>query len=195
MEEQPAGNITFAPGFTSANYPDGLAGCSIDDQIQAFENMYSVWILPFAQKLVEMPDSGFATLTLLNAYPDMIAQMHGYNDQSHTAKQRYTEALEAIFPEIKNASVKDRSVSEHLYKFLRSGLAHMSFTSVGIMLSEVIGQPIWLTEFQGQQLICVNPRKWLERIEVHFREYLNVLRNPENKQHRQTFSARLLTPF
>jgi hypothetical protein len=53
------------------------AGCSIDEQIQAFENMYTIWILPFAQKLVEMPDSGFAVLALLNAYPDMIAQLHG----------------------------------------------------------------------------------------------------------------------
>jgi hypothetical protein len=34
-EKQQVGNITFAPGFTNIDYPHGLAGCSVDEQVKS----------------------------------------------------------------------------------------------------------------------------------------------------------------
>jgi hypothetical protein len=189
-EKQQVGNITFAPGFTNKDYPHGLAGCSVDEQIQAFENMYTVWILPFAQKLVEMPDSGFAVLTLLNAYPDMIAQLHG---KSRKFEDRYKAGLLLVFPEIADRET-DR-ICNHLYAYLRSGLAHMSFTSVGIMLSEDFLDPIVIRSVPNGLLLIINPRSWFERIKRHFTDYISELRKPENHQLRQAFSQRFSKSF
>jgi hypothetical protein len=185
--------LTFAPGYTDADYPEGVTALSLEQQIDAFEKMYKIWILSFAEKLVDIPDSGFATLMILNAYPEMIAQLHGFRGDK---QELFEKGVCLIIPKLtEHKKVKD--ICLHLYSYMRSGLAHMSFTSKNIVLTEDFpyALDIRISEDGAEIGIFVNPRMWFEYIRQHFQNYIDSLKNPSNVDLRMKFSNRLTKPF
>ena len=185
--------LMFAPGYTSENYPGGMTTLSIDQQIDAFEKRYKIWFLDIAQNLVNTPDSGFAVLTILNAYPELFAQLNGYQGDKLALFQQGTAN---IFPDIYYRFYPDGDlITKHLYSYMRNSLAHMSFTGNDVILSENFPAPLEVLGRNGIRVVCVNPRKWYERIQFHFERYIEALKNPDNADLRNKFSARLNQPF
>ncbi len=100
------------------DYPNGVRVLPIEQQIDAFERMYKLWILSFAEKLTDMPDSGFAVLNLLNAYPEMIAQLNGFTGNK---PDLFKDGMLLLFPELRN-SQQAKNICEHLYPICAAGL-------------------------------------------------------------------------
>ncbi len=181
---------TYAPGYTSDTHSGGVQNYPVEEQIDAFARLYKLWILEYANRLAEMPNSGFAVLTLLNAYPEMVAQLHGI----HVSKpELFRAGILMIFPEIRGEYEDD--ICDHLYAYLRSGLAHMGLTSFNIILNGDIPVPIQPGTLRGALAIIINPNEWLKRIEAHFESYINTLKNVDEIDFRDQFSARMKRPF
>ncbi len=180
-------HMTYAPGYTSDNYPNGPSNLSMDELINAFENSYLQWILRFADHIIDTNGSGFAVLTLMNAYPEMIAQLHGISGKK---PDLFQQGMLMIFPELK-ANKDEGVICTHLYSYLRNGLAHMSLTGFNIILTESIPNPLTPGEYMGSLAIAINPRAWLNRIKSHFNLYISELRNEENEVLRMKFVKRM----
>lgn len=183
--------LTFAPGYTNEDYPNGISVLPIEKQIDAFEKMYKIWLLDFAERLVTIPDSGFAVLTLLNAYPETVAQLNGFTGRK---SDLFKQGIFLIFPELLSYQ-QSTAICKHLYSYMRSGLAHMSFTSVNIILSEDPPAAVQIYNKKEPFEVWVNPRLWFESIKQHFEDYISELKSPDNVDLREKFSARMCQPF
>ena len=171
-----------------------MKGFTLEETIDAFAALYRLWILGFVEKLMNMPgtmpDAGFAILMMLNAYPEMIAQLTGHTGDKPSL---FKAGLVEIFPEVKGD--REDEVCTHLYSYMRSCLAHMSLTGENILLSEDFPKALTAGEPGGKLLVVVNPRKWCETILQHFDHYIEELKNPRNTALRQKFYERLQKPL
>jgi hypothetical protein len=183
--------IVFAPDYTSEIYTDGPKALAPEQVIDAFQKAYWMWILSFAEKLDSMQDSGFALLGILNAYPEMIAQLQGVTG---TKPELFTYGMLEVFPELKNKDDVEK-ICHHLYSHLRSSIAHMGLTGANIFLNCDIEFPIISGNYKGAFAIVLNPHLWFMRICEHFSNYISDLRDPEEKELRKKFWKRMQHPF
>lgn len=188
-----------APGFVSDTTTDTneqKKDLDLDQLIQQFENRTRHWILNYAGYLIDANspqisnDSGFAVLMILNAYPEMIAQLHG---KSGDKESLYREGLQEIFPRIPDEDLD--KVAKTLYPYLRSALAHMGFISERVILSLDYPNLTLCRDPKDRICIIVNPNEWYDQIMAHFQRYLTDLRNEANEELRNNFLKRMKNPI
>jgi len=167
---------------------------TVDEKIDAFYQRYTVWVLSYAKRLLDDPDSGFAVLLLLNSYFEMIAcrlegvpasvrrdRKSGYNPGEH-----WKAGLQEVFPEIERLG-NGEDTCKQLYLSVRNELAHDGFISKPVGLSEDYRDAITFGE-PGQAVeISINPRGWCARICDHFDQYIAQLKDPGNQTLREKF--------
>jgi len=185
---------TFAPGYTIGNFPGGFASLTVDEKIDAFYQRYTVWVLSYAKRLLDVSDSGFAVLLLLNPYFEMIAcRLQGVpasdrrdRKRGYSSGKQWKTGLQEVFPEIKTSG-KGEDTCKQLYLSVRNELAHYGFISKPVGLSEDYKDAITFGE-PGQAVeISINPRAWCARICDHFDQYIAQLKDPGNQTLREKF--------
>jgi len=177
----------LSPEFPIWKYFRILDDSDCERMIEIFEWRYRFWILQFAERLSYDPDGGFAVLVLLNAYFDMIAQLHG-----HKWGKALDEGLKLVFPELES----EETVRKKLGHDLRAAIAHMGITT-NIILQRGFSDPIVWGKYRGNQTtIVINPHLMLTHIRAHFDKYIASLRDPspENDEKRRAFLKRIRKP-
>lgn len=169
--------------FPISKYFQTQPDSAYEHMVEIFEWRYRFWILKFAKELSADPDGGFAVLVLLNAYFDMIAQLHGHG------RSEVEEGLKLVFPELASES----KVTSSLKYNLRHAIAHMGLTT-NIILKEEYNDPIVWGPYRGNEMVIViNPRLMFEHIKSHFENYIAALKDPDprNDDLRTKFLARI----
>ena len=179
--------------YTTQEFPtrNALVKLPPDEQIEIVCERYKHWLLSYARKLAQEPNTGYALLALLNSYFDMIASLSGHFSE-RSSNKRVKLGLPMVFREL----ATEPQVVTMLVKYLRNPMAHMGTTSDHIILIDLYEEPIVWGSFHALEAIVINPRLWAMRICEHFDEFVNELRDPDPKynQRRKDFLDRISQP-
>lgn len=162
--------------YTTQELPtrNALSKLPQDEQIAVVCERYKMWMLQFAVELINQPNAGYAALSILNSYFDMIAQFSGHSHDDNSVKKRVEIGLKAVFPELED----NPGIATLLAKHLRNPMAHMGMTEDSIVLIELYDEPLVWGSFHGEEALVINPRLWVKQISDHFEEFYAMLRDP-----------------
>jgi len=145
-----------------------------DKKIEIFQDRVNGWMLDIAKQCNEIPHSGFAVLSIILSYFEMIGAFNK-GDTDHTGSNEFKDGIRLVFQEFKN---HDSELGE-LYRLCRCGMYHIGMVREGILLDNY-DKPLSLEN----NVWKIDPAKLVERITEHFNnDYLNQIRT--NKTHFQ----------
>lgn len=175
----------------SQKYSDQDFGGSpnLDQKILIFEDRVLGWQLDIAEELrTQIEDeanegrtiqhAGFALISILFSYFEMIAQfMEG--DESHGKSEKFFGiGLESVFPG--DFSPQEKKT---IYQRIRCGMYHSGLTKKGALIDGGYAKAI---QIDGG-LVKVNPHKLSPCVKAHFKGFITKLQNPSSRQERAKF--------
>ena len=181
-----------------------LRTLTLEGQIKRFEDTLRSRIFQPVHILLSTnnPDVDIAALAILNAIPEMLAQLQGYANESPT--DHYRRGIEYIFPQRgHNVFDENELIQELMYGKLRSGIAHFAFVGERILLardkenlSTIIIDKVDLGHMPGWTyfppcMLSVNVPEWYAQIKKRVGDYISDLRDPTNDDLRSKFSERI----
>jgi hypothetical protein len=174
---------------------------SLNDKITIFLDRTHGWQLDIADQVINgkkaedgtmitkpMRDSGFAALSIVLSYFEMIAKYEeGYTGKS--SSPYFKKGVYSVFPNL-NAefpTIVDDALTV-LYKKCRCGLYHMGLTNRQIVLS---GKPQFPMRFDiTNRRLHINPHLLVPALKIHLEDYGKRLRDKNNVQLRSNFEKR-----
>jgi hypothetical protein len=200
-EAQDRTRLFIGPGVTAADIPSPT---TLAWKIDLFEKRVRTWQLEPARLLTEVAGGGFAALSVIMSYFEMVAQ-HEQGKLSHGAsKENFIFGLRRAFFDLEalHGEAVSNAIAETMYIDIRCGLYHSGSTGPRVLISNDYGVP-----FAGEgpvtpaepkkrvryglvRRVFVNPRQFVERVIQHFDLYLSGLRNEQNAQLRESFERR-----
>ena len=173
---------------------------TIENKIIIFERSTKGWQLEIADVIInggkdfegnhvkEIKGSGFAVRHILLNYFEMIAKyIDGYIGEGKS-KYYFSEGVKSVFPELIEI---DQGLKKNLLKILyedgRCGLYHGGMTESQIALSAEF-PPLGIDS--KMNVLLINPHKLSQELLIHFNEYINKLKNPNNNDIRENFEKR-----
>lgn len=175
----------------SRKYTDSAFGGkpTLDDKILVFEDRVLGWQLEIAEELrhlIEDPQNhgkpiqhaGFALISILFSYFEMIAQYMEGKDSDGKSTEFFCKGLESVFPG--EFSGKEKKT---IYKRIRCGMYHSALTKKGALIDGDYPKPIEI----DNDLVKVNPHKLSPCLKAHFEGYIKLLKSPASSQERTNF--------
>jgi len=168
--------VSITDSWISPNYKySDWIGADTDKKIEIFQDRINGWQLDIAEQYIENPHSGFAILSIVLSYFEMIGAFNR-GDTKHTGSDEFKDGVCSVFSEFDI----NRNGSElgKLYKLCRCGMYHIAMTRVGILLDGHYDKPLHFENNNWK----INPRILLERLKEHFNnEYVNEIKSDPNK--------------
>lgn len=180
-----------------------LASGEILDKIDVFEDQIDGWMLFHARALCSdqyqfRPHSGFAVLTLLCPYFEAIEAHYAGRSSSRNSKTFFRRGFLRVFRELGNELAKNgflppqplaEGIADSIYDQLRCGLFHEAVTKNRIVLRQDTAPLGFMLEkgTGGIGCIVIDPCRFLNEVDGHFRSYVAELRNPGQTQLRANF--------
>ncbi len=168
-------------------YDDDFPDASLNDKITIFEDRVMGWQLEIAEQLADrVKHSGFAVLSILVSYFEMIAKFRDGYCQDTRSSDYFKKGMRWVFPQEQFTDAQLKLT----YRELRSGLYHASITGPRVILSRDFVRPICCTEISGRTMLEVNPHSLPRALQEHFASYIRDLRDPDQLTLRQQFQQR-----
>ena len=174
---------------------DKLASRAIEDRIDVYEDRVQGWILGPARALLTVPHADIAVLLLCLGYFEGWEQYRSGKDSNGRSGVFFHRGWAAVFPGIDWGGIArhpgdEAAISATLYNQLRCGAAHDGLPRKTVFIAPIdIPVAISADQVTGDiGAIMVNPRRFLEHIEHHFRGYTAQLRHPANAELRANFT-------
>jgi len=171
----------------------------LEDKIDVYEDRLKGWFLKPARSLLSEPNSELAVLQLALGYFEGYAIYRKGTDSRARSKEFFRQAFLEVFPHSKRAKhlgldptpIDLSKLVNVLYEDARCGLFHDGMIRHRIVLAPS-SAPISVASHKTTRdisAIVIDPSKFLNAIEAHFKDYLSKLRDPNNKELRANFKA------
>lgn len=194
----------ISPNFTSQQFPGGPE--TLEEKLLVFSDRVRGWQLAIADQVsVQIPHSGFAVLSIITSYFEMIgmyaygpnqtkqvpAKGGGQTQQGWGSRDYFEAGVNAAFPHLANANPQHtRWFMSAMYKNVRCGLYHQGATRSRILLTGEIPDAFQFTNLENNgHLIMINPRTLVEHLKGHFSSFVLAVSNPANQANRQNFES------
>ena len=161
---------------------DMLDPRNIDHKIKIYEREVKEWFLDIASRLIESNrfNNGFIVLMICIAYFEGVEQYKTGVASSSRSKECFKDSIKRLYPE----KFQDKEIDK-FYTKSRCGLFHNGMVKGGVVFNYSLHEPI---EFSNNgEIIQINPKQLLEDIENDFEQYLNELKDNENRTTRDNF--------
>jgi len=152
----------------------------IDDKIVIFERQVKGWFLDIAKLLQTFDQGDFVILMIGCSYVEGIEQTIEGVSSKNKSNKCFIRGFKRIFGHGEEYNQKIGL----FYDQVRNGLFHNGMTKNKVTLNRNLEE---IVAFIKDDEIKVNPRKFLEKIEQHFQEYIIQLKNPANADLRKNF--------
>jgi hypothetical protein len=167
-----------------------------DEIIVDFYCRYQFWLINFARILAEFPDeqiatdSGFAVLTLIIVYFDLMGKLVGEGETwdlweggktEPSTNDRTKASLPFVFEELRNHPDEEK-VCNLFNSQARNGIAHAGFPNGMLLDLKSENALAWGDYFQQQFVLVVNPLLFFRDIQKHLYDYVFRLRVPQNPE-------------
>ena len=148
-----------------------------------FEDRVKEWFINIAEELKKNNEAGYVILMICIQYVESMIQFKKGEDSSGKSGEFFKDGIKDIFPEI------EEDLINLLWSSVRCGLFHNGMTDDGIFINadKENNQEITLFKVKGENKVLINPHKFLDKINEHFKDYITKLKNPENIKLRENF--------
>ena len=154
---------------------------NIDDKIKIYERQVKGWFLNRASRLLRGKDNGFIILMIALSYIEGIEEYRTGESSNRRSNEFFIRGVQRIFSIEGNLNQLD-----DFYSQVRCGLFHSGMTRNKVILTDDDSSQI--IEFNENETIKINYRKFLHKIRIDFNRYLKILKNPENITERNNFN-------
>lgn len=157
------------------------------DKVALFSDMVRGWQLDVAERLLSDQHAGFAVLSIVVSYFEMIATYQRGESVIGRSKTYSLEGLHLVLDPHRTTSPSTmpddvfKKVREVIYEDLRCGLYHAGMTGPRILIRIADDMPIVGV---SDGLVLIDPKKLLEAVQSHFTWYIAALMNPDPKYDR-----------
>ena len=174
----------ISPQFQDIDFPSEM---SLDQKIEVFADRVTGWQLNIAQKCADIPHSGFAVLSIVFSYFEMIAKYQDGYKGVDKVQEYFKKGFVDVYPTLSNEPQDIREkILEKLYYDVRCGMYHNGITGPDIELSD-FDFPV---AFVSPSTIRINPHRLAPSLRQHFQSYIRQLRDHRNEGLRHKFEAR-----
>lgn len=172
------------PNAISRHFNDELLSrlLTLNDKIILFADRVNGWQLDIAEQVIATPHAGFAALSIVGSYFEMIGSYLSGKASVGASAKAFERGLRAVLDPHKDSSAAEvpeavyRALIQALYVDVRCGLYHAGITGPNILLRIADDMPIVGIE-DGRVLL--DPRKLIEAVRFHFMSYVQMLMNPD----------------
>ena len=127
-----------------------------------------------------LKQSGYAILSIAMAYFEMIEQFSSGEDSKGKGWEFFLRGFMRVYP---GTPFSDDQIKEQIYRWVRCGMYHGGTTRNSAHLSR------WQSEGfdinNGE--ICINPARVVQELKMHFRCFVQLVRDPCNCHERPNF--------
>lgn len=180
-----------------------LASGRIEDKIDVFEDQIDGWLLNHARGLcseqyVFREHSGFAVLTLVCPYFEVIESYHIGLESRNRSREYFNNGFMKVFPDFAKTLAKAgysspqklaAKIADCLYEQVRCGLLHEAATKSKVLIrrdTAPLGVMLELTTGDVGSIV-IDPCLFLNEVDAHFRIYISKLRDPNETDLRSNF--------
>ena len=155
---------------------------SFEERVEIFRDQVEGWQLDVARHLLKThADSGYAALSALVSYFEMIEQHLTGSTSERGSKMYFRNGFRKVYP----ASTMTDAELDKVYGHVRNGMYHDGFTKVDTLLGEKFPEAV---EIDGD-CVKVNPHRLEADIRAHFKAYVSALKDPTNAETRTKFAC------
>lgn len=167
----------ISPKFTSEIFgpnPD------IDAKIRIFEDRELGWRFSIAQQAEKIPHAGYALISMLFAYFEMIAQYSSGTSSDGHSKTFFRSGVRTVYP---TSTLTDAELNT-IYRRVRCGMYHSGYTKLGPLISGHYPEALSIDGDNAR----VNPHRLLADLTAHFTAYVASIRDANNVAARTNFN-------
>jgi hypothetical protein len=156
------------------------------DVVDVFEDRMLNWLLTPAKELLKVKHGAVAAVALATNYIEGIEIYASGRDSKGKSKAFFRNGYRRIFAAVSGPTHLQDAIADGLYEMLRCGFAHDAMFRHGIYFSTARKEAFTITwpKKNGQfdsdgelESAVINPRRFIECIEIHFNEYMKELRS------------------
>lgn len=165
-----------------------LSNPSFVDLVDVFEDLWRNCVFSPTKALLTLPHRDVAAMTVLCSYFEAISAYITGENSDGRSKEFFVNGFCRVF---RSDSAEIHKAAEHIYKYIRCGLAHEGMLSHKVNYSRAAAQAFFLTYPKaadgslnisaGVVSIIVNPLRMYEGVEQHFEGYVRRLRASDDK--------------
>lgn len=165
---------------------------TFETRLAVYEDQVSGWFVDQARILENHSDHGaFVLLLVALSYVEGHAIFYKGQDSKRNSASFFRDSFKAIFPiRGDDPEMIDKAIDE-LYYQIRCGLFHTGMIRSKVLLSNDLPNPVTFNYNRESRKIVqiqVNPHLMLDLVEEHFAQCVMRLRNPDEKQLRDSFN-------
>lgn len=151
----------------------------INVKIEIYEDRVKEWFLEIAERLKKDNEAGFVILQIGVSYIEGNQQLREGKTSKRQSEKFFIKGMRRIFDK---EDVPEEVIS-HFYKQVRCGLFHNGMTGEKVFISGQLPKAISVQN----NVIYINPHKFLDKIKEDLERYVRELEAPHNKQLRKNF--------
>lgn len=168
------------------------------DVVDVFEDRMSHWLIIPAKELLKVRHGEVAAVALVTSYMEAIEIYMSGTDSKNRSREFFVRGFKRVFAGISGPEFMHEAVATSLYDLLRCGFAHEGMFRHGIYFSSVRPEAFTVTwprrngvfDPNGKlESAVVNPHRFVEGVEGHFREYIRQLRKVGDAEIKSKFKA------
>lgn len=179
--------FAISPHFQDIDFPSGM---SLDQKIEVFADRIDGWQLGIAKQCVDtIPHSGFAVLSIVCSYFEMIAKFKDGFTGEEKSKYYFEKGFGEFLSHFPNITLNSRDeLTKRMWRGVRCALYHAGITGPNIELSGDFNCSVAFASPPDK--VQINPHKLVPDLQDYFQSYIRELRNQKNEDLRRKFETR-----
>jgi hypothetical protein len=177
-----------SPRYSALDFPQPM---TIDNAITIFEDQVHGWFLDVCRTLKDDVIADYVVLMVVTSYFEMIEMFYqGVDSDIEGSKKIFKDGFfRVVASPFGLSNTQSNEIADQLYVQMRCGFYHAGMPRSGIVLSrqEQSFLSVELEPGKKPRSFKFNVPQILEYVVRDFREYMKVLRNPQNKEQREKF--------
>jgi len=166
--------------------------------VDVFEDRMLYWLIHPAKELLKIPHGEVAAVALATSYLEAIEIYLSGLDSKGRSREFFIRGFPAVFAKNTGPDFMHVAFASALYELMRCGFAHEGAFRDGIYFSRTRPEAFLITwpkkdrDFDPKgklQSAVINPQRFLEGIEGHFRSYIRELRRMSKSPLHERFKA------
>ena len=176
---------------------DKLDSDDIEDWIDIFEDRMIHWILDPASFLLKYEHNEQPITHLIIHYFEIFMMYYRGEDSYRKSRSFFKRGFVEVYKNSHDNHSFLEKLADRVYINARNGFFHSGLGKKQLFLSTVYNEPFravlpyaedGLADYKGEiGDICINPHLLLRDISNHFKDYIQMLRNPDSAVLRKNF--------
>jgi len=166
----------ISPQFTTETFGPNP---TLDHKILIFEDRELGWRFNIAKATEIIPDAGYAVISILFAYFEMVAQYSTGHSSDHKSGIAFREGVRLVYP----TRTFESNQLDIIFSRVRCGMFHDGYTKFGTLIGGGFPNALDIDKYT----VRVNPHKLRADLYNHFSQYVAMVKDVTRTKERANF--------